>query len=292
VTLPGSFYSVASLSTGHLQITFIWSGFTVRSAYTIRYTPTTNQDQLDVESLYDSVLLERPESFTGTSDTGLVQLQHYPFVEYQVINNEDDFIREQARLGRWLWVGGKKQTLLDGVMYADANTTLASAITSTQTTVPLTSAASLSASGSLLIGTEQITYTAISTNTLTGVTRGVNGTIAQAQPSGFAIVGERSYEPLIVHVGDIRAHNITDYLSGRHPAFLAATDDTLRYEFLHVGRKLYFNRPIQGRTITARYRWMTQYLQVLATLRSHLVGRVSATPIVQRYHLEVESTVL
>jgi hypothetical protein len=127
---------------------------------------------------------------------------------------------------------------------------------------------------------------------VTGATRGVDGTTAQAHTSGLLIVGERIYEPLIVHVGDIRAHNITAYETGKHPAFLAATDDQLRYEYLHVGSRLFFNRPIKDRALTVRYRWMSQYLQVHAALRSHQVGRISSTPILRRYHLETESTVL
>ena len=57
---------------------------------------------------------------------------------------------------------------------------LAAAMTIGQTTVVIDSVANFPATGTLLIGTEQITYTGITTetNTFTGCTRGVNGTTA------------------------------------------------------------------------------------------------------------------
>ena len=44
-----------------------------------------------------------------------------------------------------------------------------------------------SSSGTVMIGLEQMDYTGISTNTLTGVTRGVNGTTAAAHNSGDTV---------------------------------------------------------------------------------------------------------
>jgi hypothetical protein len=178
-------------------------------------------------------------------------------------------------------------------MYGDINTTLDGAITAAQIAgITLTTAANLSSVGSIKIGTEILSYTGIASSTLTGVTRGVSGTTAQAHPDSTPIVGERLYEPLVVHVGDIRAFNITAYETGRHPAFLQTSDKNLRYEFLHVGRRLFFNRPILNRTITVQYRWMSQYIQTYATLRSHALGRISYTPVLKRYHMEIESSVL
>jgi hypothetical protein len=106
------------------------------------------------------------------------------------------------------------------------------------------------------------------------------------------IVGERVYEPLVVTIGNVKATNITDYHSGEHPAFLATSDAALQYEYLHVGKRLFFNRPLTDKTITVDYRWMTQYIQLHARMRSHTVGRVPYTPVLQRFHLEIESTAL
>jgi hypothetical protein len=72
-----------------------------------------------------------------------------------------------------------------GDPFATAFNTLASDITAAQQTVPLTSAASFPTTGGvILIGTEQMAYSSITTNTLNGVTRGINGTTAAAHTTG------------------------------------------------------------------------------------------------------------
>ncbi len=58
------------------------------------------------------------------------------------------------------------------------DTTLNGAITNVQTTIALTDASDFPSSGTVEIDSESITYAAISTNDLTGCTRGVHGTTA------------------------------------------------------------------------------------------------------------------
>lgn len=290
--LDATAYTIEQLTSGHLRVTIAKTAFFRSARYSITYTPAVDQDVLKVSDLFDSVLLAEPEVFAGTDETGSIELAHFPYVEFSVVNDEARFRREAQRNARYLWIGGAEQLLLDGVLFGDVNTTLDGDLTAGATTISLTSVAGLSSAGTLKIETELITYTGISSNDLTGVTRGVNGTTAVSHADGTRIVGERSYEPVIVTVGNVRAFNISDYLSGRHPAFLAAQDDAVRYEYLHVGRRLFFNRPITNKPIAVRYRWMAQYLQVHAQLRSHTVGRVPQTPLLRQYHLEVASTVL
>ena len=69
-----------------------------------------------------------------------------------------------------------------------ANTTLNGDITDSVTEIILTSATGFTATGTILIGTEQITYTGISTETLTGCTRAANGTTAAAHDSGAGVI--------------------------------------------------------------------------------------------------------
>ena len=72
-----------------------------------------------------------------------------------------------------------------GDPFATAFNTLSADITAAQQTVPLTSAASFpSTGGVILIGTEQMEYSAITGDTLLGVNRGVNGTTAVSHSSG------------------------------------------------------------------------------------------------------------
>jgi hypothetical protein len=69
-----------------------------------------------------------------------------------------------------------------------ADTTLNGDITDSVTEIILTSATGFTATGTILIGTEQITYTGISTETLTGCTRAANGTTAAAHDSGAGVI--------------------------------------------------------------------------------------------------------
>jgi hypothetical protein len=75
---------------------------------------------------------------------------------------------------------------LDGQTTASI-TTLSATITATDTTISVTSAANLPATGYLLIGTETIYYGYISGNTLYSCARGQNNTTAAAHTSGDAI---------------------------------------------------------------------------------------------------------
>jgi hypothetical protein len=291
--LSASDFTVAALASGHLRITITQAAFFRSARYTVTYTATAGQDVFNVDAVFDSVQLDRPESFLGTDENGSIELQTFPYVEFGVINDESRFRREAPRSARYFWLGGSEQHFLDGRMYGNANVALAGAITAAATTITLTSVLGLEpAPAQLKIENELISYTGIAANNLTGVTRGVGGTLAQAHASGVQVTGERVYEPLTVTVGNVKAANITNYESGEHPAFLATSDAAVGYEYLQIGKRLFFNRPITNKPITVTYRWMSQYIQVHAILRSHTVGRVPQTPILNRYHLEIASTVL
>ena len=68
------------------------------------------------------------------------------------------------------------------------STTLTGAMTINQTTVPCTSVTGMPTSGIVTIGTEQITYTGISTLDLTGAVRGANGSTAATHSTSDAVL--------------------------------------------------------------------------------------------------------
>jgi len=74
-----------------------------------------------------------------------------------------------------------------GVTTGSTTTTLNGTINSSATSITLTSAASFTASGAIVIDTEYITYSGKSTNTLTGCVRGAQGTTAAAHTSGAVV---------------------------------------------------------------------------------------------------------
>jgi hypothetical protein len=83
-------------------------------------------------------------------------------------------------------MGGPQPTNPDTAL---ANTTLASTITTSQTSITLTSATGFPSSGNytLWVGAEQMTVTAGQGTTSLTVTRGVNGSTALASASGTAV---------------------------------------------------------------------------------------------------------
>jgi hypothetical protein len=71
--------------------------------------------------------------------------------------------------------------------YAGATTTLNTTVNTSVTSIILTSATSFTTTGTVKIDNELITYTGISTNTLTGCVRGTNSTTAASHTAGATV---------------------------------------------------------------------------------------------------------
>jgi len=120
-----------------------------------------------------TITLASNESGSGATTSGGIRVQHYYPVGPAV----------QAKgfgygLGSW---GGEDTSAL--------TTTLNGAINDSTTTITLTDASQFSSSGTnfIIIDSEEISYTGISGNTLTGVTRGVDGTTAASHSDGATV---------------------------------------------------------------------------------------------------------
>jgi hypothetical protein len=120
-----------------------------------------------------TITMPSNESGSGATTSGGIRVQHYYPVGPAV----------QARgfgwgLGSW---GGEDTSAL--------TTTLNGAIDASTTTIVLTDASQFSSSGTnfIIIGSEEISYTGITGNTLTGVTRGVAGTTAASHSNGATV---------------------------------------------------------------------------------------------------------
>jgi hypothetical protein len=119
------------------------------------------------------------ETGSGATQSGGIRVQHYYHVGPDV----------QAQgfgwsLGSW---GGEEVGAFTTVLSSDIN--------SSTTSITLNDASQFPSSGTnfIQIGTEEISYTGISTNTLTGVTRGVRNTTAASHSSGAAVTNTSSY---------------------------------------------------------------------------------------------------
>jgi hypothetical protein len=74
-----------------------------------------------------------------------------------------------------------------GFVSGSATTTLNEDLDTSETSIDVVSASGLAASGTIVIDTESITYSGKSTNTLTGCTRGANGTAAATHLTGATV---------------------------------------------------------------------------------------------------------
>ena len=111
------------------------------------------------------------ESGSGASTSGGIRVKHYYPVGPAV-----EVASTGWGLGSW---GGSKQ--------GQFTSTLSSGINTSVTTLSMASSTSFPSSGTVLINNELITYTGNSSNSLTGLTRGANGTTAASHSSGDTV---------------------------------------------------------------------------------------------------------
>jgi hypothetical protein len=151
-----------------------------------------------------TITMPSNESGSGATESGGIRVRHYYHIGPDV----------QAQgfgwsLGSW---GGQE--------VGATSTTLASGINDSTTSITLTDASQFPSSGTnfLQIGTEEISYTAISGNSLSGVTRAVRNTTAAAHSGGdtvtsssnFVAWGEAASGDLIVDPGMWSLDNFGD----------------------------------------------------------------------------------
>ena len=151
-----------------------------------------------------TITMPSNESGSGATESGGIRVQHYYHIGPDV----------QAQgfgygLGSW-----------SGVEVGATSTTLASGINDSTTSITLTDASQFPSSGTnfIQIGTEEISYTAISGNSLSGVTRAVRNTTAASHSGGdtvtsssnFVAWGEAASGDLIVDPGMWSLDNFGD----------------------------------------------------------------------------------
>jgi len=130
----------------------------------------------------NKITITMPSAETGTgasSASGGIRVRHYYHVGPDVQEEGDGW-----SLGSW---GGVEVGAFTTVLSADIN--------ASTTTVTLNDASQFPSSGTsfVLIGTEEISYTGISGNTLTGVTRGVRNTTAASHSAGATVTNTSQY---------------------------------------------------------------------------------------------------
>ena len=119
-----------------------------------RYTVPTSTKSID----YSTARIKK-DSDLNAAGNNLVTLNYNEYIEKDYANQEDDV----------------------------AATTLNGSHSASVTTLTLTSTTDFDASGTVHIGSEQVSYTAILGNDITGCTRGANNTTAATYASGVAV---------------------------------------------------------------------------------------------------------
>tara|TARA_R100000935_G_C2791848_1_gene146346 strand:+ start:22 stop:957 length:936 start_codon:yes stop_codon:yes gene_type:complete len=119
-----------------------------------RYAVPTSTKSID----YSTARIKKDDDL-NTSGNSLTTMNYNEYIQNGFADQEDDVIA----------------------------TTLNGSHSSSVTTLTLTSTTGLAAAGTVHIGTEQVTYTAVSGNDITGCTRGANSTTAATHSSGVAV---------------------------------------------------------------------------------------------------------
>ena len=128
-----------------------------------------------------TITMSSTETGSGATLSGGIRVQHY-----YPVGPAQQLGAYGWGIGQWSGeVAGEATTTLNGALTADAS----------DTTVVLTDASAFPTSGTsyILVGTELISYTGISTNTLTGVTRATQGTSVAIHADGATVSNATDY---------------------------------------------------------------------------------------------------
>lgn len=120
----------------------------------VRYSIPTDAKHVD----YNTARIVK-NSTIGASGANLTILQYNDYINRENVTQEDEIV----------------------------TTTLAEALDASETEIDITSSTGFDSTGKIFIENEEITYTGISTNTLTGCTRGANGTTATTHDNGTSV---------------------------------------------------------------------------------------------------------
>ena len=121
---------------------------------TVRYSIPTDAKHVD----YNTARIVK-DSDIGASGANLRILEYNEYINKEHVTQEDEIV----------------------------TTTLAEALDASETEIDLTSSTGFDSAGTIFIENEEITYTGISTNTLTGCTRGANSTTAATHDNGTSV---------------------------------------------------------------------------------------------------------
>jgi len=300
VTANGQALDSSDFTLSGQSLTIDKSAFRRGHRYVATYDIASGQDSADITGLFDSKPIESPELFDRTEADGSLQLRQTPFVAMEIINGtlgtDPSWFRPDSKKAVYVFRQDQDPVTIDGVSYGKASDTLSGTLNKSATSFSVTSGASFPSDGGVIEitdgsgVTERMRYSSYSGSTFSGVTRSIEGTPARNFNSGDTVKlrSKLRYEPLEVTVDGIKARNMTNYLTGVQPAFIAPDPRQREHRYIQVGRALYFSDRIQGKRISVQYNSLAQYLQLQAVLRNNEPVVHSVTPEISEYKLKLK----
>jgi len=106
----------------------------------------------------------------------------------------------------------------------------------------------------------------------------------------YGISNGAYYDPFTVTVDGYPAENRTDYYEDIRPALTQYNKVQYPYyEYFQSSRSLYFNTKIEGKEIKVRYKYLNDFIQFRALLRSNNPANVTLTPLLENYTLKLRT---
>lgn len=306
----GTDYTASWVAGDKVTITVASSAWVPSAMYTVSYDPFAGQDEVDILSLFDSIKPKEPQVFAGTGENNRVALSAHPFVLTELVRSKQYWTRLDPKDARWNYnfkksSGARAATdpayivRVDGENYGQHPTVeLVGNVTATATSLTIDHASDNISNafpdrGVIKINSEQMYYGSLSGSgssvTLSGLIRGYNNTTATTHSDNDDAFWQvlPFYEPVTVLVDGTKAVNVTNYATGKHPAFSNADGPP---EFIQIGTSLYFDRPIPGK-IEVWYRRLADFVSLRALLRSHLPSR-EYSPAIDNFAIKLKTATL
>lgn len=301
-------YTAEFMTNGHIRVAFNDKYFDQRAVHTISYYAAEDAATIDMNSRINSDFTVEPEVFTGVDKDNRVKLKYFPYVEYEVVNDENNWSQADSTVPSWRfvpatqsynqgsvdvngsiltgagmdWISGGAQELLTG----DVNGLTGAAIQLVGDSRAYSISGFTSASG-------LVTYNNVETGFLPAGSpaTGLPYVIGKIKEIDGQIYGldNTTYEPIEIYINDVKALNRTDYSTLEHQAFVPVDPSSRVFEYIQAGKNIYFNSAVQGK-IEVTYRYLTEYLKVNATLRSHKPVNAVTTPLVKDYTVRLKTS--
>lgn len=294
--LFSSEYSFSIDSTTGRGVLQILSNYHANSIYTITYTAAESGNIIDVDSIFTSTRLDTPEVFDKTSSSNAIRLQYFPYINYDIINNTDGWLREDDLDATYKYVPTLPLYSIGTVSVTNGS----AAVVGTDTLW----SSGLDAAEDNYIMIDGTSYEIASIDSDTGITLSANFTGSTDSAATYAIsqlveldgqtfsFNEMFYEPVEIYVNDVKASNVTDYYGHEHPAFIPQGRFGKGRQYIHVGQNIYFNEPINDATIEVTYAWLTQYVQLEAEMRCNIPVQTIVTPKLNNATIKIKNSVL